>query len=228
MDILQTRPLRGGGGSSEYMFNITHTLPKIGSFIAGDYARWALSPRKDSPKPQRIDIFSLSASHMWDAQQMLQQRHFRLWEDIAGAVIMFNDDFKYHVYLRRDIYGDIYSVLLRLSFTIEQAILYGAEAYHTEAYTLDEAANRLVLSNKNMFSYQDMVHYDQVGYAGADPELAKELQNFQAIEDQTIPPRTQQQQVLGAYVEARTVLERIMSGSGVYASAIGGQTNEEN
>lgn len=165
---------RGSAGKSMMMLILSKILRQYKGYIAGGYARWALSPRKDPVPPSDIDIFSPSNLYTSGIQASLIHQGWVIREKTVYATQMIHPFYHTPLHLVWMEYGDPYSVLNKFDLGICRAAIVGSTGWAFEDFEEEEKKGEISVkkvSNRSILGR--IAKYQNRGYKISLEEMIK-------------------------------------------------------
>lgn len=176
--LQQIPPKRGNAARSQGMFLLTRLLNRCNGFIAGGYARWALSPHKDSAPPNDIDIFFEREKDFFHLEDIFEGMRMRRSYSSNNAVSYSWHLFPLPLHLVRINYGTPENILNSFDFGICQAALIGNEGFALPSFLEEEERKELRIKTLSPLSMDRVNKYIGRGYWISYGERAKVKSRF--------------------------------------------------
>ena len=166
--------LRGGGGSSRELYTLQHLVTQYRGFIAGGYARWALSPLRDPARPSDIDCYFRDLDGMQAFSYALGRSGWRVVGNSAFAVKFTRAYFDLPVHAVC-VVGTPGYILDSMDLGICQAVLDHCEGRATYSFEDEERAKvlRIVKPHNLELTVKRIMKYQSRGYTIDDEEMDK-------------------------------------------------------
>jgi hypothetical protein len=164
--------LRGGGGSSREMYTLQHLVNQHRGFIAGGYARWALSPVQEPARPSDIDCYFRDLDGMQAFSHAITRSGWKIIRS-TGFAIKFNKayfDLPLHAVC---VTGTPGFIVESMDFGICQAVLDHCEGRATDSFMEEEKKKEIRIKHPHnlQLTIQRIMKYQERGYTLPDGEL---------------------------------------------------------
>lgn len=166
--------LRGGGGSSRELYTLQHLVTQNRGFIAGGYARWALSPLHDPARPSDIDCYFRDLDGMQAFSYALGRSGWHVTGNSAFAVRFTRAYFDLPVHAVC-VVGTPGYILSSMDLGICQAVLDHCEGRATYSFEDEERAKvlKIVKPHNLELTIKRIMKYQSRGYTIDDEEMDK-------------------------------------------------------
>lgn len=160
------------------------SLQQHNCYIAGGYARWACSPREDSPLPKDIDVICPSATALEAVRSLLLERRYRQGLETNFAITFrgLSPGVGRDLQLLKLFHGDtIEDCLDQIDFTICRVAITGMDSAIADARFLGhEQCNQLELASMSNASMPEntifrLLRYAKKGYDFKQEDVMKAL-----------------------------------------------------
>lgn len=164
--------LRGGGGSSREMYTLQHLVTQYRGFIAGGYARWAMSPLQSPAPPSDIDCYFRDLDGMQAFSYAIARSGWRINRSSAFAVKFMKPyfDLPCHAVC---VTGTPGFIVESMDFGICQAVIDHCEGRATYSYMDEESRRVLKIKNPTnlLLTLKRIEKYKGRGYTFAEEDL---------------------------------------------------------
>jgi len=164
--------LRGGGGSSREMFTLQHLVTQHRGFIAGGYARWAMSPLQSPSPPSDIDCYFRDLDGMQAFSHAITRTGWHIVRSSSFAVKFTKAyfDLPCHAVC---VTGTPGFIVDSMDFGICQAVLDHCEGRATYSYMEEESKKVLKIKKPTnlLLTLKRVEKYKGKGYSFAEEEL---------------------------------------------------------
>jgi len=164
--------LRGGGGSSRELFTLQHLVTQHRGFIAGGYARWAMSPLQSPAPPSDIDCYFRDLDGMQAFSYAITRSGWRIIRSSAFSVKFTKAyfDLPCHAVC---VTGTPGFIVEGMDLGICQAIIDHCEGRATDAYMEEESRKVLKIKKPHnlLLTLKRVEKYKGRGYSFAEEEL---------------------------------------------------------
>ena len=171
-ELLKYPILRGGGGSSREMFTLQHLVTQYRGFIAGGYARWAMSPLQKPAPPSDIDCYFRDLDGMQAFSHALSRTGWHVVRS-NGFAVKFTKayfDLPCHAVC---VTGTPGFIVDSMDFGICQAVIDHCEGRATDSYMEEESRKVLKIKKPHnlLLTMQRVLKYQARGYTLPEGEL---------------------------------------------------------
>ena len=171
-ELLKYPILRGGGGSSREMFTLQHLVTQYRGFIAGGYARWAMSPLQKPAPPSDIDCYFRDLDGMQAFSYAITRTGWHMVRS-SGFAVKFTKayfDLPLHAVC---VTGTPGFIVEGMDLGICQAIIDHCEGRATYSYMEEESRKVLKVKKPHnlLLTLKRIEKYKGRGYSFAEEEL---------------------------------------------------------
>jgi hypothetical protein len=171
-ELVKCPILRGGGGSSRELFTLQHLVTQHRGFIAGGYARWAMSPLQSPAPPSDIDCYFRDLDGMQAFSYAITRSGWRIVRSNAFAVKFTKAYFDLPLHAVC-VTGTPGFIVEGMDFGICQAIIDHCEGRATYSYMEEESRKVLKVKKPHnlLLTLKRVEKYKGRGYSFAEEEL---------------------------------------------------------